>query len=485
MSIQRREFLSLAAAAAGGMALSGRTAFAKETRDFRIAVIGVNGRGWSHLDALAPNVVAICDVDSRVAESQAARFKKHHGRQLDLVVDYRDLLQRGDIDAVTVATPNHTHSLIGIAAIQAGKHLYVEKPVSHNVWEGRQLVAKAEQSGLVCQCGTQSRSSEALQQAVAWVRGGGLGKIQYALGTCYKPRPSIGRLDQPLVIPNTIDYDLWCGPAEKADIYRPRLHYDWHWDFNTGAGDTGNQGIHQMDVARWFLGYDSLAPRTISFGGRLGYDDAGNTPNSQVVFHDYPDAPLIFETRGLPRCKAAQSSWDRSMDKYRGSQIGVIVQCEDGHVYADSSYNKATAYDRDGKIVKEWHGGGNHFKNWLNAAVAGDASGLNAPVRQGHLSSSLCHVGNVSHRVGQPAVAGDISASIAGNDLLSQSFDRMAAHLRANDVDIDSQPGALVAGSWVAVDPETEQFVGNPAAAALWKRAGRDDFRVPDVLASV
>lgn len=483
MAIPRRDFLAYSAAA-GSLALTPLGAFAQQARDFRIAVIGVNGRGWSHLSALADNVVAICDCDSKVAQSQAGRFKRHHQRDLERITDYRELLDRDDIDAVTIATPNHTHSLIGIAAIEAGKHLYVEKPVSHNVWEGRQLVAMAEKSGLVCQCGTQSRSSQALQEAVAWVQGGGLGKIQYALGTCYKPRPSIGKLDQPLRIPDSVNYDLWCGPAEKQELYRPKLHYDWHWDFNTGSGDTGNQGIHQMDVARWFLGYDTLAPRTISFGGRLGYEDAGNTPNSQVVYHDYPDAPLIFETRGLPRSKEAQQDWGRSMDSYRGSRIAVLVQCEGGHVIADASYSRVTAYDRDGQQVKQFRGGGDHFRNWFDAAVAGDPSRLNAPVRDGHLSSALCHVGNVSHRIGQTATAGDIAESIEANPLLSQSFDRLATHLRANDVDVDSSPGALTAGEWVAVDAETEQFVDNAAAAKLWKRAGRDEFQVPDVLAS-
>ena len=183
------------------------------------------------------------------------------------------------------------HALIAIAAAQAGKDVYVEKPASHDIWEGRQMVQAARQNNRIMQCGTQSRSSTSLKEAVAFVHGGELGKIQYALGTCYKPRPSIGKLDKPLAIPSTIDYDLWCGPAAKEDLYRPNLHYDWHWDFNTGNGDMGNQGIHQMDIARWFLGEDALAPRVISIGGRLGYEDAGNTPNTQIVYLDYPSRP--------------------------------------------------------------------------------------------------------------------------------------------------------------------------------------------------
>ena len=177
------------------------------------------------------------------------------------------------------------------------------------------------------------------------MQGGALGKIQYAIGTCYKPRKSIGKLDAPLQVPAHIDYDLWCGPAEKRDLLRPKLHYDWHWDFNTGNGDMGNQGIHQMDIARWFLGYDTISPRVLSIGGRLGYDDAGDTPNTQTVIHDYPEAPLIFETRGLPKAKQFQTPvvstsekfWDRNMDRYRGSQIGVIIQCENCLLYTSPS----------------------------------------------------------------------------------------------------------------------------------------------------
>ena len=184
------------------------------------------------------------------------------------------------------------------------------------------MVAAAKRYDRIIQCGTQSRSSPSLRQAVAFVRSGQLGKIQYALGTCYKPRPSIGKSDQPFQFPSHVNRDLWLGPASDEPFYRPTKnskgsynpHYDWHWDFNTGNGDMGNQGIHQMDIARWFLGEDSLAPRVISIGGRLGYDDDGNTPNTQVTYFDYPNAPLIFETRGLPRSKAAQQKWASSMD---------------------------------------------------------------------------------------------------------------------------------------------------------------------------
>lgn len=482
MLVSRRHFISTSAVAAAAVGLTGpRTAFAKEAAEIRVAVIGVKGRGRSHVNSLDKNVVAICDVDEKILQQRAGEFKSKLNRSIETFSDFRQLLERKDIDAVSIATPNHTHALLTIAAAQAGKDVYVEKPVSHNIWEGRQMVEAAKQTGRIIQCGTQSRSSKNLRDAVAFVQGGAFGKIQYAIGTCYKPRPSIGKLSTPLAIPASINYDQWCGPAEMRDLYRPQLHYDWHWDNNTGNGDMGNQGIHQMDIARWFLGEQSLAPRSISIGGRLGYDDAGNTPNTQVVFHDYAAAPLIFETRGLPRSKEAQAKWGKSMDRFRGSGVGVIVQCEGGHVFVPS-YQQAIAYDRSGKLVKDWSGGGNpHHQNWLQAIVSRDAKLLNGPILEGHLSSALCQVGGISHELGEQQPADEIAKLIASNQLLSSSFDRMASHLRANDVDIDSDAKALTLGPWLELDTATEMF-GDQAANKLRQRSEqRAPHSVPDL----
>ena len=482
MRLDRRDFLTSAAATAAGLTLAGGSkAFAaKDAAQIRVGQIGVRSQGNNHLRSLGAQVFAICDVDQQVLEDRAASYTERVGHDVERFTDYREMLEKADVDAVSIATPNHTHSLIAIAAIEAGKDVYVEKPVSHNVWEGRQLVAAARKHNQLVQCGTQSRSSPSLQAAVKWVQGGGLGEIQYAIGTCYKPRKAIGQRAEPLAIPDTLNYDLWCGPAEKRELMRPQLHYDWHWDWNTGNGDMGNQGIHQMDIARWFLGEDRLAPRTVSVGGRLGYEDAADTPNTQVVYHAYEKAPLIFETRGLPRSKAAQAKWGDSMDRFRGSGIGVIVQCEGGHVVIPS-YSQAIAYDRTGAEVKGWQGGANHHQNWLGAIAAGDPAMLSGEIQEGHLSSALCHTGGVSHLLGEQTVASDIAERFAGDPLMSSSLERMLGHLRANDVDVDSDPGALTLGPWLEVDTETEQFVGNEAADALRTREYRAPFRVPDL----
>ena len=276
--------------------------------DIRYAVVGLNGRGKNHLDEMAPlsgaRLVAICDVDSVVLKREQERLEKS-GKKLAAYTDIRKLLENPDIDVVTFATPNHWHALGAIWAIQAGKDVYLEKPVSHNVWEGRQVIGAARQHQRIVQAGTQSRSSQGIAEAIAWTREGHLGKLLRARGLCYKRRPSIGLTDQPLEIPSTIDFDLWCGPAPKEPIKRKKLHYDWHWVWPTGNGDLGNQGIHEMDVARWVLGEPKLSPRVLSIGGRLGYQDNGTTPNTLIILHDYKPAPLLYEVRGLPSAEGS------------------------------------------------------------------------------------------------------------------------------------------------------------------------------------
>jgi predicted dehydrogenase len=472
----RRVFLQQAAGAAAACAVLPKVARADVNSQIRMATIGFNGRGGSHINAFRDHLAALCDCDARVLGRAAERFERSNGRKLDQEQDFRRILDRQDIDAVSIATPNHTHSYIGILAAQSGKDVYCEKPISHGVWEGRQLVHAAQRYNRIIQCGTQARSSRAIREAVEFVRSGKLGKLEYVVGTCYKPRQSIGKLQ----IPSYIDYDLWCGPAAKVDLYRPRLHYDWHWDYNTGNGDMGNQGIHQMDIARWFHGANALSPRVVSFGGRLGYDDAGNTANTQVVLHDYPEAPLIFETRGLPKSKQAQSNWGRSMDSYRGSRIGVVVQCEQGYLVSSDSYSRVDVYNNDGeRIEPTFHGGGDHFDNFLAAVRSRNRADLNADVLEGHLSSALCHTGGISHQLGEPRTASEILESVAKHERLRDSVERMLAHLRANEVNVDEP--VVTAGAWLEMDPATERFTNNPAANEMLRRVDRAPFITPKI----
>jgi len=255
------------------------------------------------------------------------------------------------------------------------------------------------------------------------------------------------------------------------------MHYDWHWDMNTGNGDMGNQGIHQMDIARWFLGVNTLSPRVMSIGGRVGYVDAGNTPNTQTVIHAYDKAPLIFETRGLPKGKEYQDhKWSRSMDNYRGSRIGVVVQCEGGHITVPS-YSSCAAFDKEGKKIKSWSGGGDHFGNFIKAVRSRKTSDLHANILEGHLSSALCHTGMVSHLVGKTATNEEITAQAKSNKAGADSWERIKAHLEANKIDVTK--GGIQLGSWLEMDVKTERFTNNDAANKLLKRNYRKGFEVP------
>ena len=481
----RRSFVKGTLAGAAVLALPNVTRnVLGANEEIKSATIGVGGRGGSHIGAMyripGVRVVGACDADKnnlgRTADNIA---KKLPGGNAIAEIDVRKLLDNKDIDVVTVASPNHWHSLMAIWAMERGKHVYLEKPVSHNVWEGRQAVHASRKYNKICQTGTQSRASrKGIGEAVKYVRDGELGKILYAVGTCFKPRKSIGKLDKPLQIPANIDYDLWCGPAAKVDLYRPRLHYDWHWDFNTGNGDLGNQGIHQMDIARWFLGEQTLSPKVMSIGARVGYVDASDTPNTQIVFHDYEKAPLIFEVRGLPK---QGLDWGKGMDNYRGAGVGVLVQCEGGHVVIPNYYS-AAAYDKDGKSIKSWRETDPmtpHVSNFIDAVRSGKHTDLYADIEEGHLSSALCHTGNISYQLGQKAKADDIRQQIKSHKEGTASFDRMADHLDKNGIKVNDP--TLTIGPWLNMDVKTEKFTNNEKANKLLTRPYREGYVVPDL----
>jgi len=480
LAATRRTFLKVSAAttALAFPAASYANILGSNSR-LNVAVIGVRSRGQDHIRGFNEQIVALCDCDGKFLEQRATEFKSKYGRQVKQFEDYRELVRSDDIDAVSVATPNHTHSIISIEAVKHGKHVYCEKPVSHNVWEGRQLVNAARKFGRLVQCGTQSRSSSGIKRAVKFVRDGKLGDIQYAIGTCFKPRKSIGKLKDALELPRHLNYDLWCGPAEKRHLMRPQIHYDWHWDFNTGNGDMGNQGIHQMDIARWFLGEQSISPEVISIGDRVGYDDAGDTPNTQTVVHLYEKAPLIFETRGLPTARKYQDArWGSSMDHYRGSRIGVIVQCSEGYVVIPS-YSEAIAYDHDGTEIRKWSSSSNHYANFLDAVKADDSSLLNADILEGHLSSSLCHTGGVSHLTGEKRTLDEIRVAANTNKWFAESFERLVEHLVANEVELSGE--SLTLGGKISFDVKKETVTNNEEANKMMARDYRDNFVVEEI----
>lgn len=493
--ITRRSFLKKSALVAGA-ALTARSwgQVTGANGDVRVAVIGLNGKGRDHFNTFRAlpgvRVVALCDVDSAVLDrAKAAALAA--GVTVRTYADYRELLAAPDIDAVSIVTPNHLHALQAIWACHAGKDVLVEKPVSHNIWEGRQLVAAARKYQRVVQSGTQIRSGAGLIEAVAWVRAGHLGKITAARGFCYKRRDSLGRTTGPVPVPPTINYDLWCGPAPLVPPHRntPKngpVHYDWHWIWAYGNGDIGNQGAHQMDVARWFLGESGLPRHTLSLGGRLGYQDDGETPNTQVVVHDYATAPLIFEVRGLPAkpgavpADASGPALAATMDKYRGVSIGNIIDCEGGSLVTDS-YFEARALDRDGKLIREFKGTNRLMANFIDVVRSRKTADLHGPIGEGHVSSALCHLANISLQLGRATPEGELREKIKGNAALAEAHGRMVEHLAVNQVNFAQTPVRL--GAPLTIDPAAERFTGEGAAAAntLLTRNYRAPFVVPQL----
>jgi predicted dehydrogenase len=502
--IPRRTFLKTSALAMAGLALAPRSwgQVVGANSDIRVAVVGLNGRGQNHLtylDAIpGVRIAAICDVDTAVLKKVGGRkyLQRHAPKHY---TDIRRLLESPDIDAITIATPNHWHALGAIWACQAGKDVFVEKPVSHNIWEGRQLVAAAKKYNRVVQSGTQIRSGAGLIEARDWMLAGNLGRVTLARGFCYKRRESIGLTSAPSPVPATIDYDLWSGPAPIIPPHRnsPRngsVHYDWHWLWAYGNGDIGNQGIHQMDVARWFLNEPGLPRHTLSVGGRVGYTDDGETPNTQIIYHDYATAPLIFEVRGLPaKAEAINATVDASlssaaaagaasntMDRYRGVGVGNVIECEGGSLVMPS-YFECSAYDRDGKLIRTFKGEDRLMQNFIDVIRSRRTHELYGQIEEGHISSALCHLGNISHQLGRTTPTEATRDHIRTHTPFTEACERMEAHLAANEVDLAHTP--LTLGAPLQFDSAHERFAGPLATQAnpLLTRDYRAPFTVPQL----
>lgn len=475
--ITRRRFLedSLLATAAAA-SLGARTVAADETRPvaaneaITAAIIGCGTRGRQQVEALSRladcRVVCVCDCDTERMGKLAADAGKRQGKnaaEVKAIADMRRAFDDKSIDAVFVATCNHWHALAAIWAMQAGKHVYVEKPVSHNISEGRRIVEVARKTNRICQTGTQRRSSKAIAAAVEYMRAGKLGEVKLARSVIYGRRDSIGGPGT-FAPPPTVDYDLWCGPAPKSPITRPSFHYDWHWFWETGNGELGNNNIHMVDICRWGLGVTGLGRSVLSYGGRLGYKDAAETPNTQVVIHDFGDKTIVQETRGLKS--------DAFGPKVDG---GFIFYGTEG-IIAETSL-----FDLDGKFVRKFEGGdGDHFANFLDAVRSGKREDLHADILEGHQSTALCHAGNTSYRLGRAANVDEIRTALAdvkAHDDVRETFDRTVKHLSANGVDLEKTPLAL--GAALRIDADAETFVDNAAANSLLTREYRKPFVVP------
>jgi predicted dehydrogenase len=490
--LSRRQFMnrSLAAAgvgagfAIGGTKSSGRVIGANDT--VRLAVVGLNGRGGAHVDEFGKTpgveITYLVDPDTRTYKKRLDQIQKNGGRAPATEQDIRRVLENKEVDAISVATPNHWHALLTIWGCQAGKDVYVEKPCSHNVHEGRIAVEAARRYNRIVQHGTQSRSSHDWALTAAIIQSGKLGKLLVSRALCYKPRNSIGV--KPITSPpEQVAFDIWLGPAPQQAYHGNLVHYNWHWFWDFGNGDIGNQGVHQMDIARWLIpaasssghGTSATFPKTItSLGGRFGYRDQGQTPNTQISVMDYGDTQLIFEVRGL------------GTDGFHGSKVGNIAHLEEGTIvdgkkfYPKGESNPVSLASVMKTEVTRGPGRG-HFGNFIAAVRSRKVDDLNADILEGHHSAALCHLANISYRLGQEVPFNKETKAFGDDKEAYETLDRMKEHLKDNKVALDGLNYRL--GRKLNFDTATESFIGDSEANQLLTRHYRTPFVVPDRLA--
>lgn len=388
-SQSRREFIRTSAALTAAAAMGGAHAATPKER-VRHAVIGTGGQGQNHArlfdDLDNCEVVGLCDVDPKRLEEARGRVGKNN--EVRMSTDFREILADESIDSVSIATCDHWHTPVALFALKAGKHVYVEKPCSHNVREGFILDAAAKKTGKCVQHGTQSRSSEGIQAAVEYMRAGKLGKVRAAKAINHQFRGPIGRAPESTP-PEGVNYDLWTGPAPLHPFTENRWHYNWHWFWDYGCGDIANDGVHQIDVARWGLGV-GYPKRIVASGGQWFYDDDHETPDMQMVTYEYDECCLIYEMR----------LWtDYALE---GHENGNVFYGDNGRLDIG---REGCIVTLKGERPEKLGGGadtGKHMQNFINAVAANDPMLLNAPVSEGAISAALCHLGNVSTRVGRP-----------------------------------------------------------------------------------
>jgi predicted dehydrogenase len=420
--MDRRDFLKTGAAAAA--ALQAKRSWGANDR-VRVAVVGLRGRGFDHIQTYRQipgvEIATICDVDDSVTAQRLADMQKLGMPKPQVFGDYRKLLEDRSIDAVSVATPNHWHALMGIWACQAGKDAYIEKPCSHNWWEGKQLVAAAARYGRMVQHGTQSRSSRGVKEAFQHLRAGLVGDVYLARGLCYKWRATIGRQPK-AAAPAGVNYDLWLGPAPDRGFTRNRFHYNWHWFWDTGNGDLGNQGIHEVDTARWGLGV-GFPTKVSAIGGHVMFNDDQETPNVLSCAYQFDQSDgtrrlMEFEVRHwTTNHEAGIGAWGKSTLPPAG--LSAAAQSGPGPVsgkpgtignlfYGPKGYLAIQEYE----TYKSWLGDNqepgpegqgreNHFANFIDCVRSRKKEDLGAPIEEGHISCTLMHLANVSYRLGR------------------------------------------------------------------------------------
>ena len=427
--VTRRSFLQTSAGAVAATSLLSNTARADVNGKIRVAVLGVNGRGRTHIKAVGDvegaDVVLLCDPDEQVLAKRAAEFEKKYGRKVETETDMRKVFDRDDIDVVTVATPNHWHSLATIWACQAGKDVYVEKPGSHNLFEGRKMIEAADKYKRIVQHGVQLRSQPAIQEAVEHLRKGTIGDVYMARGLVFRWRPSIGKKPNEKA-PSYLDWNLWQGPAQETDFSRRYVHYNWHWTWDYGNGDVGNQGVHETDMCLW--GLDVKLPSQITaMGGKFLWDDDKVTPELLTTNYFYPEENKMIQFEVRPWCTNTEDGATVGNIFYGSEGYMVIKGYKSYETYLGQKREPGPKNNGDDPVVA-------HFTNFLDAVRSRKAETLNGPVETAHTSSGIAHLGNIAYRLGRQ----------------------------------------------LNFDPKTEQFVNDPEADKYLTRQYRKPFVVPN-----
>jgi predicted dehydrogenase len=471
----RRAFLKRAAASsvATGFAISGTKASGRvlgANNRLRVAVVGINGRGQAHMKAYAEmkdvEVAWLVDPDRRLFASRSAAVEKLAGNTPTCVQDLRTALDDKTLDVVSIVSPDHWHALQAIWACQAGKDVHVEKPCSHNIVEGRRIVEAARKYDRIAQHGPQRRSDPRWIQLTADIRNGRFGKLVRAYVRTYRPRTSIG-VRKPEQPPAELDYNLWTGPAPSHPFRTNLVHYQWHWIWDFGTGEIGNLGTHQMDLARWAMSEDAAPQSVVSLGGRFGYQDQGQTPNSQLTAYDFGDIQLLCEQRGLVDRKAVK--------------VTVEFYTDQGVVKEGKFFPKG---QKDGEPIEGAPIGGfadpgqRHFKNFIDCVRSRNREQLNGEILQGHRSSMLAHLGNISYRLGKEVPFNKHMEIFGGDKLARDSLENMKRHL-ADDAGVELADTAYRVGRTLRFDAEREEFIGDAEANRMLTRPYRRPFIVP------
>ncbi len=474
----RRNFLAATTAVGGSLILAGTRASGQvqgANDRLRIAVAGLNGRGKSHLGGWLeqPNVEVawVIDPDQKVLESTQKMVEGiSNGKSKPRgAADVRTALEDKSLDAISVATPNHWHSLITIWAAQAGKHVYVEKPMSHDVGEGRIAVEAQKKYGVVIQHGTQSRSSAQIAGLHEAIHAGKFGRLKISYGYCCKPRGSIGfePISEP---PADLDWNIWRGPADIKEFHANYVHYDWHWFWKTGNGDLNNQGTHQLDIARWAIDPDQTHPvRAMAIGGRFQWNDQGETPNTMFALAEYPNGQQVFFNVRNVNYEGYQRQVE---NEYYFEDGGRIVG---GKYYAKGSSEGEKVKVEDGQVTP-----GGNWAAFIAACRAGDPNMANGNVYDAHYGCVLGHLMNNSYRLGEQAPFNKRAGRFGDNADAAEHFARLHATM-AEGVGVPQEGNHYTVGPWLTFDPQTEQHIGEHAQAAnlLLKDTNRPGFEIP------